>query len=111
MELEGLCPHLQSDISAVDFSGMIDRMEAIFRVGQRIFTYAVLLSAENVLDPEVRAFKADIIRLCAEATNRQECFWSWWRSTAVGDADRLLAFTPEYAHFLKAVRTEVTAWW
>jgi oligoendopeptidase F len=109
MELEGLCPHLQSDISAVDFSGMIDRMEAIFRVGQRIFTYAVLLSAENVLDPEVRAFKADIIRLCAEATNRQECFWSWWRSTAVGDADRLLAFTPEYAHFLKAVRTEVTS--
>jgi oligoendopeptidase F len=104
-ELERHCTLLQSDISASDFLALLEQMEALRHIAQRIFTYAELLSREDSLDEGVAAFRSEITQFFADGVNREDCFWSWWRSLDDANAERLAEHSPAYRRWLLNIRS------
>jgi oligoendopeptidase F len=107
-ELEHHCALLHSDIPASDFLAMLERMEALHRIRQRIFTYAELLSHENALDESIGAFRSEIAALFSDGINREASFWNWWKSLDDMNAQRLAEQAPAYSSWLRDIRSQET---
>src|SRR5512135_225906 len=78
VEFEALRPTLSAQMPIEAFLGMIQRMEAISRLANRIASFASLSFSADTQDQAILAFQSDVEGRMAVLTNRVLFFSLWW---------------------------------
>jgi oligoendopeptidase F len=104
VEFEAMRPSLSPDLSEDSFLGAIYLLEAISRLARRIASFASLRFSADTQDQAVQAFKSDVESRMAIIENRTLFFSLWWKDMDDTAAERLMAGSGDYRHWLEEMR-------
>jgi oligoendopeptidase F len=104
VEFEALRPTLSALVPVEAFLEMIQRMEAISRLANRIASFASLSFSADTQDQANLAFQSDVESRMAVLTNRVLFFSLWWKSLDEPAVDRLMAASGDYRYWLEEMR-------
>jgi oligoendopeptidase F len=101
---EGLRPQLTADISEQTFLGIVQRLEAVARLLQRIFGFAGLALAADTQSQPIQTFMGRVDQFVAALQNHTLFFSLWWKNLDDANAQRLMANSGDYHYWLEAMR-------
>ena len=104
IEFEALRPSLSTDMPEEAFLNVIQLLEAISRLANRIYDFASLSFSANTQDQVVQAFLSDVESRMAVVNNRTLFFSLWWKSLDEAIAERLMAGAGDYRYWLEETR-------
>lgn len=104
VQFEALRPGLSADMSVENFLKMIQLLEAISRLANRIADFAELSFTANTQDQAHQAFLSEIESRMAIITNRTLFFSLWWKSLEQPASTRLMAASGDYHYWLEEMR-------
>ncbi len=103
-EVEARRADLRPDISTEAFLELLQRMEAIDRLANRIYGYAHLRFSENTQDEEAQNLLGQVRQRMAGIQNRLLFFDLWWKALDDENAERLMAASGDYRYYLEKMR-------
>ncbi len=103
-EVEARRADLRPDITADAFLDLLQRMEAIDRLANRIYGYAHLRFSENTQDEEAQNLLGQVRQRMAGLQNRLLFFDLWWKALDDENAERLMAASGDYRYYLEKMR-------
>ena len=103
-EVEARRADLRPDITADAFLDLLQRMEAIDRLANRIYGYAHLRFSENTQDEEAQNLLGQVRQRMAGIQNRLLFFDLWWKALDDENAERLMAASGDYRYYLEKMR-------
>ncbi len=103
-EVEARRADLRPDISTDAFLELLQRMEAIDRLANRIYGYAHLRFSENTQDEEAQNLLGQVRQRMAGIQNRLLFFDLWWKALDDENAERLMAASGDYRYYLEKMR-------
>lgn len=95
---------LTAQISKKDFLTIVEKLEAITELSNRIGYYAGLDFAADTQNQEAQAFQAQVDQLMAKMGNRTLFFSLWWKSLDDNVAERLMDDSGDYRYWLEQMR-------
>jgi len=104
VEFEALRPVLSAEMAGEAFMDVIDQLEAISRLANRIGSFAGLSFAADTQDQAILAFQTDVENRMAVISNRILFFSLWWKSIDDEAAERLMAVSGDYRYWLEEMR-------
>src|SRR4030042_2502109 len=104
IEFEALRPSLSTDMPEEAFLNVIQLLEAISRLANRIYDFASLSFSANTQDQVVQAFLSDVESRMAVVNNRTLFFSLWWKSLDEAIVERLMAGAGDYRYWLEEMR-------
>ena len=104
VEFEALRPSLSTDMSVEAFLKMLQLLEAISRLANRIADFAELSFSADTQDQAIQAFLSDVESRMAIMSNRTLFFSLWWKGLEQAAADRLMAASGDYRYWLEEMR-------
>ncbi len=103
-EVEARRADLRPDISTEAFLDLLQRLEAIDRLANRIYGYAHLRFSENTQDEEAQNLLGQVRQRMAGIQNRLLFFDLWWKALDDENAERLMAASGDYRYYLEKMR-------
>lgn len=103
-EFEALRPRLNETLSAADFLEILDRLEAIQSLAQRVNAYAALFFAEDTQNPTALALLQRSEQFFAELSNRLLFFSLWWKELSDEAAAPYLEAAGDRRYWLEEMR-------
>ncbi len=103
-EVEARRADLRPNITADAFLDLLQRMEAIDRLANRIYGYAHLRFSENTQDEEAQNLLGQVRQRMAGIQNRLLFFDLWWKALDDENAERLMAASGDYRYYLEKMR-------
>ena len=95
---------LTSDISEQKFMEMVKSLEAMEKLGHKIYGFAQLSFAADTQNQKALIALARIQQFAAELSNRTLFFSLWWKGLDDANAERLLAASGDYRYWLEQIR-------
>ena len=95
---------LSPDLPEADFTRLLDLVEEISRLANRLGAYGHLWYAEDTQDEDALAFRGRVEKLLTDVRNRTLFFTLWWKELDDGPAARLLAASGDNAYYLESLR-------
>jgi oligoendopeptidase F len=95
---------LSASISGETFMEFVQRLEAITKIANRIYSFASLRFYGDTQDQEAQTFMARVQQFMADIENRTLFFSLWWKGLENPDAERLLEQAGGYRYWLKEMR-------
>ncbi len=103
-EVEARRADLRPNITADAFLDLLQRMEAIDRLANRIYGYAHLRFSENTQDEGAQNMLGQVRQRMAGIQNRLLFFDLWWKALDDENAERLMAASGDYRYYLEKMR-------
>ena len=103
-EFEAWRDRLSDDMPSADFMDMVDKLEEITRLANKISYYAGLDFAADTQSQEAQTFYAQVDQLMAKIQNRILFFSLWWKGLENGPAERLMQDSGDYRYWLEEMR-------
>lgn len=103
-EFEGLRDSLNPEISASDFIQVVEKYEALNKLGSKLYGFSALWFSGDTQNQQAQAFMARMEQLLAEGQNRVLFFELWWKALDDKNATRLMAGAGDYTYWLEALR-------
>jgi oligoendopeptidase F len=103
-ELETRRDQLSPDIPEAEFVRLLDLVEKIEALANRLGGYSHLWYAEDTQDQQSLAFRGRMEKLLTEVENRTLFFALWWKDLDEEPAQRLLAVSGDNAYYLESLR-------
>lgn len=104
VEFEALRPSLSPEMPVGGFLKMIELLESISRLANRIADFAGLSFAADTQNQAIQAFQSDVESRMAIITNRTLFFSLWWKSLEEPVAARFMTASGEYRYWLDEMR-------
>ncbi|HMD89735.1 MAG TPA: M3 family oligoendopeptidase [Anaerolineaceae bacterium] len=101
---EAIRPQLNENMEPSEFLKIIQQLENIERLGNRIYAYASLLLAEDTQNQAALTLIARVEQFVAEISNQLLFFDLWWKELSDDAADRLMADIGDYRYWLEEMR-------
>jgi len=101
---EKIRPELKPDLGVGRFLEILRELEALSRVGYRMYAYANLLFAADTQNQDAQTLLGRIQQFFAEAGNRTLFFSLWWKDLDQANADRLMKESGDYRYYLEEMR-------
>ncbi len=95
LEIEALRPTLAADMNETDFVRILDAIEKISHLGNRLGSYGPLWFSEDTQNQDALAFMGRMDQLLTDAQNRTLFFSLWWKELDDDAAARLLGYANE----------------
>ncbi len=95
---------LTSDISEQKFMEIVKSLEAMEKLGYKIYGFAQLSFAADTQNQKALIALARIQQFAAELSNRTLFFSLWWKGLDDANAERLLAASGDYRYWLEQMR-------
>ena len=102
--LEASREQLSPDMEAAEFKRLLDLVEQIATLSQRLGAYGYLWYAEDTQNQKALAFRGRMEKLLTDVQNRTLFFTLWWKRLADEPARRLLAVSGDAAYYLESLR-------
>jgi len=102
--LEASREQLSPDIAPAEFERLLDLVEQIAILSQRLGAYSYLWYAEDTQDQAALAFRGRMEQFLTEIQNRMLFFTLWWKELEDEPAQRLLAVSGDAAYYLESLR-------
>jgi oligoendopeptidase F len=102
--LEGFRSRLASDLSSADFLAILDQIDKLTRLANRLGSYAALSFAANTQDQAAQAFMARTDQFLTGLHNRMLFFEIWWKELDEDNARRLMTASGDYRYYLEQMR-------
>ncbi len=104
VEFEAMRPSLSPEMPEAAFLKVIDLLEAISRLANRIADFAYLSFNADTQDQVIQAFQSDVESRMAVIANRTLFFSLWWKSLEETAVERLMAASGDYRYWLEEMR-------
>ena len=101
---EKIRPELKPDLGVKRFLEIIRELEAVSRIGYRMYAYANLLFAADTQNQDAQTLLGRIQQFFAEIGNRTLFFSLWWKDLDQANADRLMKKSGDYRYYLEEMR-------
>ena len=101
---EALRPTLTAEILPAGFLEIVRQLEAIQRLGYRIYGFASLSFSADTQDQAIQTFLSQVQQTLAVIENRTLFFSLWWKDLDGAAADRLMDSSGDYRYWLEAMR-------
>ncbi|HPH97764.1 MAG TPA: M3 family oligoendopeptidase [Anaerolineaceae bacterium] len=95
---------LKSDLSAEAFNGLLDRLEKIYNLAQRLSGYANLLFSGDTQNETALNLLPRVEMFMAEQQNQMLFFELWWKGLDDENAARLMAAAGDRTYWLEDMR-------
>ena len=105
VEIESRRPALVPEIDETVFSEVLEWIEKLARITQKVDGYAVLRFFADTGDPEALALRGRIENVEADTKNRTVFFDLWWKALDDENAQRLLRAAGDNAYYLERLRS------
>ena len=92
---------LTDTISQADFMAVIHELEEIYRIGNRMGSFAELWYTENTQNQEALGLVAKTEQLFSEVSNRTLFFGLWWKDLPEEKALPLMDKSGDYRYWLE----------
>jgi len=102
-EFETFRPQLKEDMDPRTLLDIIQRLEAIDRLANRIYAFAELNFAEDTQDQPAQVLMSRVEQAVAELSNRTLFFSLWWKGLSDESAQRLLDQCTDYRYWLDEI--------
>lgn len=102
--LESKRPLLTDKISQKEFLDIISELEAGYRIGHRVASYAELLFSSDTQNQSALGLIAKTDQLLSEIRNRTLFFSLWWKDLADDIAASLMKNAGDYSYWLEEMR-------
>lgn len=103
-DFETLRPRLTEAISTEDFMTCVHKMDAITRLGYRMYGFVQLWFTEDTQNQKAMALMGRIDQFVTELSNRTLFFNLWWKQVSSETAERLMAASGDYRYWLEQIR-------
>ena len=103
-DFENLRASLSESISTDDFMTCVQKMDAITRLGYRMYSFVQLWFAEDTQNQKAMALMGRIDQFVTELSNRTLFFNLWWKEVSSETAERLMAASGDYRYWLEQIR-------
>jgi oligoendopeptidase F len=103
-EFEKFRPLLTENIAEKDFLKVIQSLEQIYRLAQRLGSYAGLWFSEDTQNQAALSLMAKTEQQQAEISNRTLFFGLWWKDLPEASAQRLMKNVGDYRYWLEEMR-------
>ncbi len=103
-EFEKYRSALTPEISEQKFMEMVKSLEAMEKLGHKIYGFAQLSFAADTQNQKALIALARIQQFAAELSNRTLFFSLWWKGLDDANAERLLAASGDYRYWLEQMR-------
>ena len=103
-EFEKYRSALTPEISEQKFMEVIKKLEAMEKLGYKIYGFAQLSFAADTQNQKALIALARIQQFAAEISNRTLFFSLWWKGLDDANAERLLAASGDYRYWLEQMR-------
>jgi oligoendopeptidase F len=102
--LEASRDQLSLDMPEAEFQRVMDLVETISALANRLGAYSYLWYTEDTQNQEALAFRGRMEKLLTDVQNRTLFFDLWWKELDNGPAERLLAASGDNAYYLESLR-------
>ena len=103
-EFEQYRAQLTPQITEQKFMEVVTSLEAIEKLVNRLFGFAMLSYAADTQNQKAQIALARIQQFAAEISNRTLFFSTWWKTLDDKNAQRLLAASGDYRYWLEQMR-------
>jgi len=101
---EALRPSLREDLPEAEFIALLERLERLYNLAERLYGYASLLFSEDTRNSQAQTLVARVEQFLAELANRTLFFELWWKGLSDEAAARLLAVAGDRRYWLETLR-------
>jgi len=103
-ELEAGREHLTPDVAEDTFQALMELVERISALSNRLRGYSYLWYAGDTQDQDALAFRGRVDRLLTDVENRTLFFTLWWKGLDNEPARRLMAVSGDNGYYLESLR-------
>lgn len=104
VEFEGWRERLSPELSAAEFTELLDLFKSIQETAHRLGAYGALWFAADTQSQDALNYRGQMEQRLTEVQNRTLFFSLWWKSLDDGPAERLMSVSGDDAYYLESLR-------